>query len=143
MGASESVSPMDSRYVIIFDGVCNFCNGSINFIIKRDPECKFAFTPMQSELAQQIMKEHGVSNVGFDTFLLIKGVRSYSFTDAALEIARDLSGFWPLLAVLRIIPRFIRDWFYRLFARNRYAIFGRTDACMVPTEELKSRFIGL
>jgi len=134
---------MDSRHIIIFDGVCNFCNGAINFIIKRDPGCKFAFTPMQSELALQMMEEHGVSNVGFDTFLLVKDGRSYVFTDAALEIAKDLSGFWRLLTVLRIIPRFVRDWFYRLFARNRYAVFGRTDICMVPTEELKSRFVGL
>ena len=134
---------MDSRHLVIFDGVCNFCNGAVNFIIKRDPMGKFAFTPMQSELAQQTMRSYGVPNVGVDTFLLIKDGKTYIWTDAALEIAKDLTGYWYLFNVVKVMPRPIRDWFYRVFARNRYVLFGRLESCMIPTSEVKSRFIGI
>ncbi|MEE9352093.1 MAG: thiol-disulfide oxidoreductase DCC family protein [Thiotrichaceae bacterium] len=133
---------MDNRYIIIFDGVCNFCNGAVNFIIKRDPEGRFSFTPMQSEIAQELIRKHNVPKVGFDTFLLIKNGRCYERTDAALVIARDLSGFWFLFGIFRIMPRPIRDYFYRLFARNRYAIFGRRELCRVPSVDTVDRFIG-
>lgn len=134
---------MDNRSIVIFDGVCNFCNWSVSFIIKRDPEGLFAFTPMQSDLAQNLMEEHQISNVGIDTFLLIKNDQCFVFSTAALEIAKDLTGFWYLFSVFRIVPSFIRDFFYKAFARNRYKIFGRRETCMVPTEEVKSRFIGI
>jgi len=124
---------MESRNIIIFDGVCNFCNGSVNFIIQRDPDNKFAFTPLQSDLSKELVQKHGIEEVGFDTFLLIKNGQCYVRTDAALEIAKELTGFWYLCTVFKIIPRPIRDWFYRLFARNRYAIFGRTEYCMIPS----------
>lgn len=78
---------MDNRHIVIFDGVCNFCNGAVNFIIKRDPEGVFAFTPMQSELARELVVKFNVPNVGVDTFLLIKNDRCYTFSDAALEVA--------------------------------------------------------
>ncbi len=133
----------DDRHIVIFDGVCNFCNGAVNFIIKRDPKGLFVFTPMQTELARQLMQKHHIFNVGIDTFLLIRNDRCFVFSTAALEIARDLTGGWFLFNGFRIIPAFMRDFFYKLFARNRYALFGRTEHCMVPSEELKSRFIGL
>lgn len=134
---------MDKRHIIIFDGVCNFCNDSVNFIIRRDPDKKFAFTPMQSELASELIEKHGVENVGVDTFLLIKDEQCYVRTDAALEIAKELSGNWYLCSGFRIVPRTIRDWFYKLFARNRYVIFGRKQQCMVPSPELLERFVGV
>jgi len=134
---------MDNRQIIIFDGVCNFCNWSVNFIIKRDPDAKFSFTPMQSDLAQELIEKHKISNVGVDTFLLISGDRCLIFTDAAIEIAKQLTGFWYFTTAFKIIPRFVRDWFYRMFARNRYKLFGRKDYCMVPSPEVKRRFIGL
>jgi len=132
---------MDKRYIVIFDGVCNFCNGAVNFIIKRDPEAVFAFTPMQSELARELVVKFNVPNVGVDTFLLIKNDRCYVFSDAALEIARNLAGLWFLFNVFKIVPRPIRDAAYKLFARNRYKLFGRTEACMVPSDEVRSRFV--
>ena len=134
---------MDNRQIVIFDGVCNFCNDAVRFIANRDPEGIFAFTPMQSDLASNLIQEHRISNVGIDTFMLIKNGKAHVWSDAALEIARDLTGFWYLFNVLRVIPASIRDIFYRLFARNRYALFGRTAECMVPTQELKSRFVGV
>ncbi len=132
---------MDSRYIIIFDGVCNFCNGSINFIIKRDPNNIFVFVPIQSKKAQSLIETHQASNVGVDTFLLIKNGACYYRTDAALEIVKDLSGLWYILKIFKIFPNVVRDYFYRAFARNRYALFGKKDVCMVPTAENKNRFL--
>jgi predicted DCC family thiol-disulfide oxidoreductase YuxK len=126
---------MDNRHTVVFDGVCNFCNGAVNFIIKRDPEGVFAFTPMQSELAHEL-------RVRVDTFMLIKNDRCYVFSDAALEIAKNLTGLWFLLNMFKVVPRPIRDAAYKLFARNRYKLFGRTEACMVPSDEVSSRFVG-
>ncbi|PKM30642.1 MAG: thiol-disulfide oxidoreductase [Gammaproteobacteria bacterium HGW-Gammaproteobacteria-11] len=134
---------MDSRHLIIFDGVCNFCNGAVNFIIQRDPAGRFAFTPMQSELAQQTMRAYGVMNVGIDTFLLVKDGKAFLYSTAALEITRDLNGYWSLFNLFRVVPRPIRDWFYRLFARNRYALFGRSATCRVPGPEIRDRFVGV
>lgn len=134
---------MDNRYIIIFDGVCVFCNGVVNFIINRDPESIFAFSPMQSELAQSLIRKHHASKEILNTLMLIKNGRCYLRTDAILEIAKDLSGFWYLFNFFRIIPRSIRDHLYTLFARNRYYLFGRRNSCMVPTENVKKRFIGL
>jgi predicted DCC family thiol-disulfide oxidoreductase YuxK len=134
---------MDSKNIVIFDGVCNFCNGSVNFIIKRDPEGVFAFTPMQSDLAKELMEKHQIFNVGIDTFLLIKDGQCFIFSSAALEIAKDLTGFWYLFNILKLIPAPVRDFFYKLFARNRYKLFGRKEHCMVPTTAIRSRFVGI
>lgn len=134
---------MDNRHLVVFDGVCNFCNGAVNFIIERDPSGKFVFTPMQSGFAQEILRSHGIANVDVDTILLVKNGQAFIRSNAALEIARDLSGYWYLLNIFKIVPRPVRDWFYRIFARNRYMLFGRTDSCMVPTPDVQNRFIGM
>ena len=134
---------MDYRYIVIFVGVCNFCNGAVNFIIRHDPHGLFAFTPMQSDLAKELMAEHKINNVGVDTFLLIKNGQCFVFSSAALEIAKDLTGYWYLFNILRIIPSSVRDVFYKLFARNRYKLFGRKSTCMVPNKNVRSRFVGL
>jgi len=98
---------------------------------------------MQSELAKELMLKYQVENVGIDTFLLIKDGRCFMFSSAALEITKDLSGFWCLSLVFKIVPAKIRDFFYKVFARNRYNLFGRKATCMVPTNDVKSRFIGV
>ncbi len=134
---------MDNRHIVIFDGVCNVCNSAVNFIIKRDPDAIFVFTPMQSNLAHELIAKHQIDNPGIDTFLLIKNDQCLVFSSAALEIAKDLTGYWYLFTVFKIVPNTIRDFFYKLFARNRYKLFGRQDSCIVPSEEMKSRFIGI
>ena len=134
---------MANSHVVVFDGVCNFCNGAVNFIIKRDPNSKFVFTPMQSDLARELTEKYAIYNVGIDTFLLIKNDQCYMWSSAAIEITKDLRGFWYLCSIFKIVPRPIRDVLYRLFARNRYALFGRQASCMVPNKEQKSRFIGV
>ena len=142
-GDSKKSRRMVCSHIIIFDGICNFCNASVNFIIKRDPQAIYKFTPMQSELAQQLMAEHGIADADLDTFVLIKNGQCHVRTDAALEIAKDLSGFWHLCGAFRILPGPLRDFCYRLLAKNRYRLFGKRESCMVPTPEIRSRFVGL
>ncbi len=134
---------MDNRHIVIFDGECNFCNGAVNFIIKRDPKGVFAFTPMQSDLAHDLMEKNGIDSIDVDTFVLIKNDQCLVFSSAALEITKDLTGLWYLFNIFRVVPSRIRDFFYKLFARNRYALFGRQDTCMIPTKEVRSRFVGV
>ncbi len=133
---------IETHWIIVFDGVCHFCNGAVNFIIRRDSQAKFSFVPMQSELAQVLIEKYQVANVGVDTFLLIKDEKAHVCSDAALTIASELDGYWYLLGVFKVIPRAVRDWLYRLLAKNRYSLFGRSDECMVPTPEVRDRFIG-
>ncbi|HUH39010.1 MAG TPA: DCC1-like thiol-disulfide oxidoreductase family protein [Spongiibacteraceae bacterium] len=132
-----------NRHVVIFDGVCNVCNGAVNFIIKRDPAAQFAFTPVQGELARSLLQTYGVHYSDVDTFALIKDGRCFVFSSAALEIARDLTGFWYLFGLLRIVPAPVRDFIYKAFARRRYRLFGRRDSCRVPSASVKARFIGM
>ena len=130
-----------NRNIIIFDGVCNFCNSAVNFIINRDPNGVYAFTPMQSEISQELIEKYQEGDFDFDTFLLIKNGVCYVRTDAILEIIQDLTGYWFLFGVSRVIPRSIRDYCYSVVARNRYKLFGKRESCMVPTPEVRNRFI--
>ena len=98
---------------------------------------------MQSDLAQELMKKYEIVNVGVDTFLLVKNGQCFVFSSAALEISKDLTGYWYIFNIFKLIPASIRDFLYKVFARNRYALFGRQDQCMVPTKELRSRFVGI
>lgn len=138
-----SKSKIYNRHIVIFDGVCNFCNGSVIFIINRDPGGVFSFTPIQSDLAKQLIDSYQIDNVGIDTFLLIKEGKCYIGTNAALEIAKDLTGHWYLFCIFKVIPRPIRDFLYRLFARNRYRIFGKREICIVPTQDIIDRFVDI
>ncbi|MCP4337516.1 MAG: DUF393 domain-containing protein [Desulfobulbaceae bacterium] len=132
---------MDHRSIIIFDGLCNFCNGAVNFIIKRDPKKVFVFMPMQSSTAKELMKRYQIATVGIETVVLIRnGVYSVR-SEAVLEITKYLTCFWHFFRVLLILPVSVRDFCYRLFARYRYKLFGKQDSCMVPTTVVGDRFI--
>jgi predicted DCC family thiol-disulfide oxidoreductase YuxK len=127
--------------VILSDGVCNLCNASVLFVIDRDPRGQFTFAPLQSEYAASLLRRHGYRGDALTTVLLIEDERIYDRSTAALRIARRLSGPWPLLSVFRIVPRPLRDLAYDWLARRRYRWFGRTDACRVPSPELRNRFL--
>lgn len=127
--------------IIIFDGVCNFCNKSINFIIKRDQKSNFLFTPIQNESAQELMKKHNINNKSIDTLILIKGEKCFLRSDAVFEIIKELSGYWYLFGVFRIVPLSMRDYCYNFISNNRYKFFGKKDSCMIPTTELQKRFL--
>lgn len=127
--------------VILFDGVCNFCNTTINFIIDHDPKQRFRFASLQSDAGQQLLRQHHEPTTDFDSVILLKGGKVFHKSDAALEIALDLGGLWPLLYGFKIVPRFVRNALYDFVARNRYRWFGRLDACRLPTPELRGRFL--
>jgi predicted DCC family thiol-disulfide oxidoreductase YuxK len=127
--------------IIYFDGVCNLCNSSINFIIDWDPDRYFRYAPLQSESGQAFLERIGKSQSDFDSILLSEGENWYYKSTAALRIARKLSGGWPLLYGFIIIPPFLRNVVYDIIARNRYRWFGRQDECRIPTPELKSLFL--
>jgi len=127
--------------IILFDGVCNFCNGSINFIIERDKAGYFKFAPLQSEIGEKLLQENGIDKAETDSIVLIEDGKVYTHSTAALRIARKLEGNWSWFYKLMIIPRFVRDGFYKLFAKYRYKMFGKQDACMLPTPEVRSRFL--
>lgn len=129
--------------IILFDGVCNFCNGSVNFIIERDPEGYFKFAPLQSEIGERLLAENGVNKAETDSVILIENGKVYTYSTAALRIARRLTGAWKLFYGFIIVPKFIRDFFYKLFAKNRYKMFGKQDACMLPTPEIRARFLAM
>ena len=126
---------------ILFDGVCNFCNASINFIIDRDRKGIFKFAALQSEIGQELLKKFSLKTRDFDSIVALEGDKVYQKSDAALEIARKIDGIWKIFYIFKIIPAFLRNSVYDLIARNRYRFFGRTDACRIPTPELKARFL--
>ena len=127
--------------VVIFDGACNLCNGVVNFIIKRDPQAKFLFTPGQSEAAAKLARHYNIRESFDETFVLISQNQCYYRSDAALKIASHLTGGWRFLRVLQIIPTGLRDWVYDLVAGYRCGWFGRRDVCMTPTDEVARRFV--
>ena len=127
--------------VILFDGVCNLCTASVTFVIQRDAKNSFRFASLQSGYGQQILSQQGIDPQHFDTILLIKNEKVFTRSDAALEIARELNGLWPILYIFKVIPSVIRNIVYNWIARNRYRWFGKNDSCMIPTAELKARFI--
>ena len=127
--------------IILFDGVCNFCNGSVNFIIARDPESYFKFAPLQSDVGARLLSENGVDRIETDSVVLIEDGRVYTHSTAALRIARRLTGAWSWFYYLVYVPRFLRDGAYKLFARYRYALFGQKDECMLPSPEIRARFL--
>ncbi len=127
--------------VILFDGVCNLCNGAVNFIIDRDPKARFTFAPLQSVPGQALLKEKIPEAKNLDSIILVNRNEVKIKSDAALSIAYRLSGLWPALIVFKIIPRFLRDHVYDWIARNRYRFFGKRNQCRMPNPELKSRFL--
>jgi predicted DCC family thiol-disulfide oxidoreductase YuxK len=126
--------------IILFDGVCNFCNGAVNFVIRNDRKGRFKFAPLQSETGNQLRAEHNIGD-DVDSIVLIEDGEAYTLSTAALRIARGLDGIWKLAYALIIIPKSIRDRVYRVIANNRYRWFGKKDACMVPTPDLRERFL--
>lgn len=125
--------------VVFFDGVCNFCNSSVQFIIRHDRKKQFLFAPLQSALGMEALSRFQ-GKVTDSVVLYYKG-RLFAKSDATLNIARLLDGAWKLCYAGIILPRFVRNAMYDLVARNRYKWFGKKDECMIPSPELRARFI--
>lgn len=127
--------------IVLFDGVCNFCNGSVNFMIEHDRAGYFKFAPLQSAIGEELVAKHGIDTAETDSVILIEDDNAYTHSTAALKIARHLDGIWSWTHAFTVVPRFLRDPFYKLFAKHRYRLFGKRDACMMPTPEIKARFL--
>ncbi|WP_423802291.1 thiol-disulfide oxidoreductase DCC family protein [Neobacillus sp. SAB-20_R2A] len=126
--------------IILYDGVCNLCNKSVQFIIKRDSAGQFKFASQQGAAGQNLLKKFTLPPK-MNSFVLIENEKIYLESTAVLKVCKDLSGAWRLLAVLFVIPRPIRDRLYKTIARNRYKWFGKTESCMLPKPEWKNRFL--
>ena len=129
------------RLNILFDGVCNLCSGFVVFTIKRDPDAKFKFASLQSNEGKNLQKEFGIDPDNIKTMVLVENDNYYIKSDAVLRIFKHLDGMWFILYYLIYIPRPIRNFVYDLVANNRYRWFGKKDVCMLPSPELKKRFL--
>ena len=127
--------------IVIFDGVCNLCARSVQFILRHESEPRFQFSPVQSAAGARLLTAHGYSAANVATFVFLSEGKVYTRSTAALRIARHFKGPWQLLRALWIVPRPLRDLLYDLVARNRYSWFGKSDSCLMPTPELSARFL--
>ncbi|WP_138416790.1 thiol-disulfide oxidoreductase DCC family protein [Aquibacillus sediminis] len=126
--------------IILYDGVCNLCNQSVRFIIKRDTKSFYQFASLQGKAAKKLLQRYQIP-MGTSSLIVIENGRWYQKSSAVLQIMKRLKGIWKLLAVGWFIPKKLRDRIYDLIARNRYRWFGKNDRCMVPTPELRNRFL--
>lgn len=127
--------------LVLFDGDCNVCNRSVQFVLERDPRGRFRFASLQSAAGRAALAATGHTSVGPDSVALVTRERVWFRTGAVLRIARGLCWPWPVLAIFLLVPPPIRDFFYKVFAARRYRWFGRTDRCLVPSPEVRARFL--
>ncbi len=127
--------------ILLFDGVCNLCDASVQFIIKRDPQKIFRFAPLQSEVGKELLKRCQQPKTELSTMVLIEEDQCFTKSDAALRIARHLKHLWPLMYGWVVLPRIIRDKIYDWVASHRYQWFGKKDQCMIPSTEISQRFL--
>ena len=127
--------------VVLFDGVCNLCNGAVNFIIDRDRQQQFYFASLQSEVGESLLEQHQLPPEYLRSLVLVENNRVYTKSTAALRIARRLDGAWPLCYVFIVLPPVIRDYLYNIVARNRYRWFGKSESCRYPTADERQRFL--
>ena len=127
--------------VVLFDGVCNLCEGAVTFLIQRDPEGVFRFAPLQSTVAEALLAGHEIDPTDLDSVVLVEGDRVYTKSDAVLRAAHHLGGIYRLFPPLAILPRRLRDGLYDFVADRRYGWFDKKEQCMMPTPDIRSRFL--
>ena len=132
---------MANNKIILFDGVCNLCNGAVTFVIKRDKKNIFKFAALQSEAGVALLSKFKIDTSKIDSIILVDGNKFYSKSAAALHIAKHLSGSYPLLYGFMILPKFLRNAVYDYIAKNRYKWFGKKESCMIPSPELAEKFL--
>jgi len=132
---------MNQKPIILFDGVCNLCNGALQFVIRHDKDEKFLFAALQSSFGQQLLQRHQLPSQQLDSVILLQDEKVYTKSTAALKVAHQLNGASKLMYFFIIVPKFIRDGVYGWIASHRYKWFGKTNECMIPTPQLKGRFL--
>lgn len=133
----------DKYEVILFDGVCNLCNNSVDFVIQRDKKNRFKFGALQDPSTKKLLKDYFINSEYLDSLVLISGNQVYYKSSAALQIAKNLGGFWSVWYGLKIVPKFIRDPIYDWIAANRYKLFGKKETCRLPSPEEKEKFLSM
>jgi len=126
--------------IILFDGICNFCDSSVQFVIKHDQAAYFQFASIQSDIGQALLAKYNVSE-NVDSVILIEHGKAYAESTAALRISRKLDGFWPICYLFTLVPPFLRNSVYRVVAKNRYRLFGQKKMCLLPTPSQQKRFL--
>ncbi|MGB0910736.1 MAG: thiol-disulfide oxidoreductase DCC family protein [Nitrospirales bacterium] len=132
---------VEYQHMIVFDGVCNFCNASVDFVMARDPQQKYKFGTLQSDAGQAMLLKNNLSTQDFETFLYIEHGTVFTKSTAALKVAKGLTGAWPLLYGFIVVPKSIRDSVYQFIARRRYQWMGKRAVCRLPSESERSRFV--
>lgn len=132
---------MTDTPIILFDGLCNFCNAAVNFVFKKDRQGTIHFAALQSEIGQQLLQQYHLSATDLSSFVFIHNKQAHIKSTASLKVCRHLKGAWPLLYGFILVPAFIRNAVYDFIAKNRYRWFGKKASCMVPTAEMKSKFL--
>lgn len=142
MPDSSSLIPQPSSPVLLFDGVCNLCNASVQWVIRHDPKAVFRFASLQSEAGQALLQKFNLPTDELNTVVLVDGGKVYTRSDVPIQVGKKLGGWWHLLQMFFIIPRPLRNAVYDWIARNRYRWFGKKEECWLPTPELRERFLG-
>ncbi|MEO6836979.1 MAG: DCC1-like thiol-disulfide oxidoreductase family protein [Ginsengibacter sp.] len=132
---------MPEQPIILFDGICNLCNSAVNFVIKRDKKSVLKFATLQSDIACKILSNNDLLFTELNSFVLVQNGVVYTRSTAALRVCRYLKGLWPLMYGFIIVPTFIRDNIYNWISKNRYRWFGKKESCMIPTPDVKGRFL--
>lgn len=132
---------LDAKRIVLFDGVCNLCNGVVQFVLKHDKRDTFHFATLQSEAGQNLLRRHGLPTETFDSFVLVQNDQAWERSDAALQVVRHLGAPWRWLFVFVILPKRLRDALYNFVARHRYRWFGKKKACLLPGPDIAHRFL--
>ena len=132
---------LENKSIILFDGVCNLCNASVNFVIKHDKKEQFLFASFQSDAAKEILLHFNLKNLDANTVILVEGQKVYDKSTAALKIAKRLDGGYKAFYAFIIVPKIFRDWVYDIIAKNRYRWFGKRESCLIPSVKLRNRFL--
>jgi predicted DCC family thiol-disulfide oxidoreductase YuxK len=139
--SSWHANPPCADAIVLFDGICNICDGLVQFIIRHDPQAQLRLAALQSAVGKGYLQWCGLPSDDFDTMVFIEAGRAYFKSTAALRVARYLRWPWPVLSLGLVVPFFVRDWCYDRVAQNRYRIFGKKETCMMPTPETQKRFL--
>lgn len=132
---------MENNPILLFDGVCNLCNQTVQFIIEQDKKGIFRFASLQSEFGISMLKKYQLADIQLNSVVLIYKNKTYTHAAAPLEVARLLGGFWQLAYIFKLVPSFLSNAVYRWIAKNRYKWFGKAEGCWLPTADLKARFL--
>lgn len=141
MPFTDTLKTNSTKPVILFDGVCNFCNATVNFIIRHDPDKTFLFSPIQAREARALLREKNIAFINLKTVYLVDNNEVYQRSEAVFKMFQKLPYPWKLLSLLRIFPLFITDFFYKTIAKYRYSWFGKSDEVVKPDEKISERFL--